>query len=390
MSEERLDKSAKAAAKATKSLKNRHSNSFGARNLAQMMADPGEGDDDSEEEGGDFELWRLLPQLKKVPEAILKKLPLDAMFQLNNALAKEVKTTEKLGVNSKLAKNAKLLIRCPVQVEKGQDNRREVLHPARFLGGASSALVEQWSAARRVIGEEGVVPLGNYDLDAVGCGGSVTPKGWLELHNPASQELKLKWFHMPNVANSNLSSRKAEGEDGSESVKEIADLDSFKIALNTAREAMSSALPWNRSLGAVVGFMMNTNYLQEDLGGNPKQPAILTEFVDYVFGRNALNWENQQGFLSTDELSHVWSNWRTKRGISNKLAEKGPARKEKAADPKRKLQADVCRLYNTKTCKFQNDKECKSPWGKSLRHVCNKYLPGDKICLKEHTRMDHT
>ena len=390
MSEERLDKSAKAAAKATKSLKNRHSNSFGARNLAQMMADPGEGDDDSEEEGGAFELWRLLPQLKKVPEAILKKLPLDAMFQLNNALAKEVKTTEKLGVNSKLAKNAKLLIRCPVQVEKGQDNRREVLHPARFLGGASSALVEQWSAARRVIGEEGVVPLGNYDLDAVGCGGSVTPKGWLELHNPASQELKLKWFHMPNVANSNLSSRKAEGEDGSESVKEIADLDSFKIALNTAREAMSSALPWNRSLGAVVGFMMNTNYLQEDLGGNPKRPAILTEFVDYVFGRNALNWENQQGFLSTDELSHVWSNWRTKRGISNKLAEKGSARKEKAADPKRKLQADVCRLYNTKTCKFQNDKECKSPWGKSLRHVCNKYLPGDKICLKEHTRMDHT
>ena len=198
----------------------------------------------------------------------------------------------------------------------------------------------------------------------------------------------MKWFHLPNVANSNLSSKKTDGEDGSESVKEIADLNSFKIALNTAREAMSSALPWNRSIGAVVGFMMNSNYLQEDLGGNQKRAAILTEFVDYVFGRNALNWENQQGFLTTDELSHVWNNWRTKRGISSKSVEKG--KKEKGADPKKKLQADVCRLYNTKTCKFQNDKECKSPWGKSLRHVCNKYLPGDKICLKEHSRMDHT
>ena len=49
-------------------------------------------------------MWRLLPQLKKVPEAFLKKLPLNAMFQLNNVLAEEVKTTEKLGVNSKLAK----------------------------------------------------------------------------------------------------------------------------------------------------------------------------------------------------------------------------------------------------------------------------------------------
>ena len=70
------------------------------------------------------------------------------------------------------------------------------------MGGASCALTDLWGAARRVIGESGVDLLGNYDLDAVGCSGSVTPKGWLELHNPASQDLKLKWFHLPNVANS--------------------------------------------------------------------------------------------------------------------------------------------------------------------------------------------
>ena len=97
----------------------------------------------------------------------------------------------------------------------------------------------------------------------------MTPKAWLELHNPASQEQKLKMFHLLNVG----------GEEG-ESFKEIADLDSFTAALNTAREAMTSALPWNRSVGAIVGLMVNSGYMQEDLGGNIKRAAILTEFVD--------------------------------------------------------------------------------------------------------------
>ena len=385
MSGTALNKSMAEASKAAATVKNRHTGNFTSRLLGSSMADPDKEEDDSDGEGGELELWRLLPQLKVLPEAMLKKLPLSAMFQLNAALTKEKKTTEKMGVNSKLAKNAKQLARCPVSVEKGQDNRKDMLHPARFLGGASCALTDQWAAARKIIGEEGVLPLGNYDLDAVGCGGSVTPKGWLEIHNPASQELKLKWFHLPNVANSNLSSKKQEGED--ESVKEIADLESFRTALNTAREALASALPWNRSISAVVGLMVNTNYFQEDLGGNAKRAAILTEFVDYVFGRNALNWENQQPFLTTDELVHVWSNWRSKRGISNKPTEK--VKKEKDGDNKKKLQADICRLYNTKTCKFQGDKECKTPWGRTLRHVCNKYMPAGKICMKEHSRADH-
>ena len=144
------------------------------------------------------------------------------MFQLNTALAKEKKTSERLGVNTKLTHNAKKLARTPVEVAKGVDNRRDILHPARFLGGASSALVDQWAEARRVIGEGGITAIGNYDLDAVGCGGCVSPRGWLELHNPASQDLKLKQFHMPNMA-SGTSSKKQEGEENTEGSKEIAD-----------------------------------------------------------------------------------------------------------------------------------------------------------------------
>ena len=386
LSSKQQEKSAAAARKSVSSVTSRHAASFGKRTLSDMLADPDK-DDDLSDSGNELQLWKLLPQLKELPEAFVKKLPLSAMFQLNSALAKERKCAEKLGVNTRLAHNAKRLARCPTPVEEGTDNRKNSLHPARFLGGASCSLPEQWIAAREVIGEAGILALGNYDLDSVGCGGSVTPKAWMEIHNPASQELKLRMFHLPNVANSGLSKKVEDGEDGS-SLKEIADLESFKVALNTAREAMASALPWNRSVSAIVGLMVNTNYLSEDLSNNPKRAAVLTEFTDYVFGRNALNWENGQPFLTTDDLGHVWNNWRSKRGISLK----GPDQKKKREDSStsnKKLVADVCKLYNAKVCKNQADKECKSAWGRPLKHVCNKFLPGGKVCLKEHPRCEH-
>ena len=244
-------------------------------------------------------------------------------------------------------------------------------------------------AARTTLGENGVVPLGNYDLDAISCGGSVTPKAWLEIHNPASQELKIKMFHMPNVANSGLS--KKQGQDGNEdgdSLREIADLDSFKVALNTAREAMTTALPWNPSIGAIMGLMVNINYLQKDIGGNRKRAAILVEFTDYNLGRNALNCENCQSFLTTDELTHVWANWKAKRGIHVKPNEKKKD-KDNSLSSSKKAALEVCRLWNAKACKSQADKECKSAWGKILKHACNKYIPGGKLCLKDHPRCEH-
>ena len=270
------------------------------------ISDPGE-EQDAEEEmaasGADLQVWKLLPHLNNLPEEMLKRLPLSAIFQLNAAMAKESKTAAKMSTNARLAANAQKLASNPKRIQAGVDNRRELLHPARFLGGTSCASTDLWLTAKKTIGAEGVEPIGNYDLDSVGCGGSVTPKGWQALHNPASQELKLKQFYLPNIAGSSMSARKVrldgeeEGLSIGESLKEIADLDGYKSAINTAREAMHSAMPWNRSICAVVGFMVNTNFLQADLGSNIKRAAILTEFTDYVFGRNALNWENGQPFL---------------------------------------------------------------------------------------------
>ena len=366
----------------------RNASSFTAnRPSVQYVQDPDDEDNHEEGHAEDFQIWKLLPHLQNLPESMLKKLPLSAIFQLNTALAKEDKTKSKLSINSKLAHNAKKIAANPAQVKAGPDNRKDVLHPARFLGGASCSATDLWLEGRRVLGDKGVAPIGNYDLDSVGCGGCVTPRGWQEIHNPSSQELKLKLFYLPNVANSGLSARKVNLDTGDEalsigeSLKEIVDMEGYRAALNAAREAMAAALPWNRSISALVGFMMNTNFLQTDLGGNAKRAQILTEFTDHVFGRNALNYENGHPFLTSDDLAHVWSNWRSKRSalFINKYNEKPGVKKKN----------DICKRFNTGTCPKQQDKECKTTWGTTLRHVCNKFMGNHRMCEKDHSRADH-
>jgi hypothetical protein len=54
-------------------------------------------------------------------------------------------------------------------------------------------------------------------------------------------------------------------------MREIADMDAYKAALNTAREAMAAALLWNKSVSAICGFMQNTNYCGSDLAQNNKR-----------------------------------------------------------------------------------------------------------------------
>ena len=226
-------------------------------------------DADSDEEmtgEANAEIWKLLPQLHGVPEATLKKLPLSAIFQLSNALAKSSKIADKMSVSSRLAQNAQLLLKNPVTIAAGTDNRRTVLHEGRFLGGACCSMADIWLKGREIVGPKGSTPVSSYDLDTIGCGGCVTARGWKEIHDPSSQELRLKHFYLPNVAGASVSSKKVTvGESGEEfcigeSLKEIGDLDGYRGALNSMREAMASALPWNRSVSAIVGFMCNFNW----------------------------------------------------------------------------------------------------------------------------------
>jgi hypothetical protein len=336
-----------------------------------------------------LQVWKLLPALKSLPEAMLNQLSRSEIFQLNAAMMKESKVAQKLQANARLTLNAQQLVANPVWVPAGADDRKNIHHKARFLGGTSCSAQSLWLQAREELGMNGVIPIGNYDLDSVGCGGCVTPRGWQVIHDPSSSELKLKLFHMPNVSSSSLASRKISLEDSGDSIsvgdslKEIADMEALRSALNTLREAMHSALPWNRSVSALCGFMNNTNFCAAELANNKQRAAILNEFLDYCLNRNALNWENKQPFLSADDLAHTWAAWRAKRSSFFVTADK--TKKQDIKKPR----DDICRRYNTEQGCPKAAADCKTFYGQKLRHVCNKFMPGGKKCGLDHPRPEH-
>jgi hypothetical protein len=55
------------------------------------------------------------------------------VFQLNAALVRESKTTSKMQTSARLTLNAQQLAANPTLVQAGHDDRKDVLHPARFL-----------------------------------------------------------------------------------------------------------------------------------------------------------------------------------------------------------------------------------------------------------------
>jgi hypothetical protein len=340
-------------------------------------------------------VYKLLPALSSVPPELLQQLPWGAVFQLNQALSKESKAASKLQINTRLNMNAQQLAQQPTKIPAGFDDRKSNLHPARFLGGICCSAQALWIQARDIIGVDGVLPLGLYDMDAIGCGGSVTPKGWYEIHRPGSPDLKLKLFSLLNVGSSSLSTKKVNvaDEEGSISVgdswKEIGDLEQLRSALHSLHEAMAWALPWNKSISAIVGFMNVTAYGSAELAGNPKRAAILADFIDHVLSRNALNWENRKPFLSTDDIAHVWVTYKGSRHALFAASNQKKSGAEKGKKDKEKEKDYICRKYNSPAGCPLKPEDCKTFYGIKLKHVCNVITAGGKKCEQNHPRAEH-
>jgi hypothetical protein len=64
--------------------------------------------------------------------------------------------------------------------------------------------------ARDLISLNSPPAVGCYDMTSVGMGGYVTPKGWYELGNTASTNLRVALFNINNCAKS---SKSADSED---------------------------------------------------------------------------------------------------------------------------------------------------------------------------------
>jgi hypothetical protein len=345
--------------------------------------------------GAGFEhIWKMLPALKDIPAEMLRSMPLSTVLQLNDALARETRSRKLMDADAKLQHNAELLNATPTTVEGGVDNRGSILHNARFLGGPGCSAQSIWLKGREILGTDGVPALGNYDMDAIGCGGSVTAKGWQEIHNPASPNLNLKHFHMGNVGGGSVASKRLCLEEDSsaftvgDSLKEILYLEEFRRALYTAREAMSFALPWNKSISAICGFMQSSNFCAKDLANRPNRAALLTAFVNYTFSRNAQNWTNKLSFLTTNELAYVWTTWFGQQPSSALPAQRQEAKKQAGKGPT-KPRDDLCRRFNSATGCPNPGTDCKTTYGNKLRHLCNMKLHSGKQCEKNHPRHEH-
>ncbi|MFN9905567.1 MAG: hypothetical protein ACK56F_05495, partial [bacterium] len=126
----------------------------------------------------------------------------------------------------------------------------------------------------------------------MGLARSITPRGWIELANPASSKLSIRLFNINNITSRQSSSRAASAvEDDAE---DFTDLAEFQLALRAMRSAMMMVMPWNFSVAALEGFLINSRYCREDIGALDKQAQILTQFADYITKENSSRWRNKE------------------------------------------------------------------------------------------------
>ena len=153
-------------------------------------------------------------------------------------------------VSLRLSNNRDNLSSSYTQIKQGRANRWDELHDSRFLPGAGCPAAKLWLKARKVLGDTTHSPISTYDMNSIGLGGYVSKKGWVEIHDVGSDNLSLKMFNINGCGN------KISSASSSEEFKDIVELGEFKLALRVAREALSFAHPWNKSICAIEGFLI--------------------------------------------------------------------------------------------------------------------------------------
>ncbi len=273
-------------------------------------------------------------------------------------------------------------------------SRSQNLHDGRFLPGANCSAIKLWLAARDRIPLHGAPPLGNYDMAAVGLGGFVSSRGWVELANPASTRLSLRHFNI-NCCSRKTSSKKTDSDDTD--FNDFTELGEFQLALRTMRTAASFIMPWNYSFAALENFLVNSKYCKDDLGDCENRAQLLTQFVDYVLSENASKWRDAEPFLTTGELKNTWSAFfsaRPQSAFTKKENKQTSHQKDKKFNRpnvgfKKLPFIDVCYNWNKGTCNKQAG-SCFSLRGVPLRHVCDHRTDPSNLmlfCGQNHKRL---
>jgi hypothetical protein len=324
------------------------------------------------------------PILAELSTGFIRGLSATELLSLERASFKQRESEKLKDAEEKLAANRVNLGLSCTEVRAGQDDRWARLHDARFLAGAGCSATKLWITAREVLGLNGHPPISTYDMQAVGLAGFVTARGWCEIANPSSPKLSVRMFNINNCA-ARASSSKSRQDD--EDLIDFAEVGEFIVALRAMRSAMAFVMPWNMSVAALEGFLINTRFCKDELGGLEKQASILTSFTDYVLSENANRWRNIEPFITHGELRAVWNSFFSARPQSV-LAKRSQAAKAWKSRPFKKQFLDVCFAWNRGQCSKAAG-SCFSKMGTPLRHVCDfkeDLAEPMKVCGEAHQR----
>lgn len=227
-------------------------------------------------------------------------------------------------------------------------------------------------------------------MHSLGLSGHITSKGWVEIHSPGSSSLQLRQFSINNCGKRVESKQNNMGED---ELQEISELGELKCALRVLREAMAYVHPWNKSISALEGFLVQSNFCSQDLDGIEKQALILVQFIDYVLRENSNRWKGMECFLTAGDLEAAWKSFfgarpqallaKAKRQSLNKQSfqfTQGQSQNNAASNFKSSYAVtpnmfleDMCVNWNLGKC-MKPPGTCFTKKGRPLRHVCN-YKP---------------
>ena len=240
------------------------------------------------------------PNLNHHPDETFRTLSWTELIRLDNKLEANGKSSKKL--TEKLAKNLEKIKSNPQKIEAGEDNRSDILHKARFLGGHTCRNTEIWLQARKTIGLTGLDPISRYDTESVGMSSNINSHIWASLHNPGSKEISIKMLS-PN----GLKETRGSGDKNATAIKkDFENSNEIRLALTTLKTACHFIHPWNFSFAALEFFLSSVQFGEKELQNKNNKLSFLCDFIDDVISFNAEAWDDAKPFMQANEISNKW------------------------------------------------------------------------------------
>ena len=338
------------------------------------------------------------PNLNHHPDETFRTLSWTELIRLDNKLEANGKSSKKL--TEKLAKNLEKIKSNPQKIEAGEDNRSDILHKARFLGGHTCRNTEIWLQARKTIGLTGLDPISRYDTESVGMSSNINSHIWASLHNPGSKEISIKMLS-PN----GLKETRGSGDKNATAIKkDFENSNEIRLALTTLKTACHFIHPWNFSFGALEFFLSSVQFEEKELQNKNNKLSFLCDFIDDVISFNTEAWDDAKPFMQANEISNKWVSEillkfpRTGQKQDNfDKGKKSPSSSKNPSNnkpfPNRPfIPYGLCRRFNLNICPSQANTSCSAPWdpAKILKHQCAHQNPSDKkYCMANHSMLDH-